>query len=127
MALMTTARQYIAEPEPALDFVRTSLDERTWHPTTKWYQIDMAFSPIYTVGGIIASRSGMQDHWCQDIWLWLNPEGVVNHRYRLATGETSRFKFDNSVPHECHASQPFDENRKPPNYVLDARKNGARL
>ena len=97
MALTIITRQYTAKPKSALDFVRTSLDQRTWRQTTKWYQIDMAFSPIWAVGGSIASRSETQHHYCQEFWLRSKDETAVNAEYKIATQETSQFKFDNSV------------------------------
>jgi hypothetical protein len=97
MALTINIRQYIAEPKPALDFVLTSLDQRTWRQTTKWYQIDMAFSPIWTVGRRIASNSETQYHCCQEFWLWSKDKRAVNAEYNIAIRETSQFKFDNSV------------------------------
>lgn len=97
MALTISTRQYIAKPEPALDFVRTSLYQRTWHQTTIWYEIEMAFSPIWAVGGAIARRSDTQHHCCQEFWLRSKDERAVNAEYSIATRETSQFKFDNSV------------------------------
>ena len=97
MALTIITRQYIAKPKSALDFVRTSLDQRTWRQTTKWYQIDMAFSPIWAVKGSIASRSETQLHYCQEFWLRSKDKTAVNAEYKIATQETSQFKFDNSV------------------------------
>jgi hypothetical protein len=95
--LIIATRHYIAKPEPALDFVRTSLRQRTWHETTKWYRIDMAFSPIWAIGMPGESTSGTQHHCCNELWLRSKDERAVNAEYSIATRETSQFKFDNSV------------------------------
>jgi hypothetical protein len=98
-ALIIATRHYIAKPEPALDFVRTSLHQRTWHETTKWYRIDMAFSPIWTIDSRMPgeSTSRTQHHCCNELWLRSKDERAVNAEYSIATREASQFKFDNSV------------------------------
>lgn len=97
MALIITTRQYIAKPYPALEFVRTSLYQRTWHQTTEWYQVDMAFSPIWAIRGRRARKSETQYHYCEELWLRSKDETVVNEEYKIATEENSHFKFDNCV------------------------------
>lgn len=97
MALRITTRQYSVNPEPALEFVRTSLYQKTWHQTTEWYQVDMAFSPIWAIRGRRAGKSETQYHYCEELWLRSKDETVVNEEYNIATQETSQFKFDNCV------------------------------
>ena len=97
MVLKITTRQYSVDPKPALEFVRTSLDQRTWHQTNEWYQVDMAFSPIWATRGRRARNSETQYHYCEELWLRSKDETVVNEEYKIATEENSHFKFDNCV------------------------------